>query len=214
VALAEPGNLPYAAAVAVFALAYHVASRLAYVLYVGLTLSRQRRTGHLTRRYGAEAGFRRFRRTAAILMYNDGVSFVALCVLSRGTPGIAQPSAAAVAVGVVLVLVGVATKLWAAATLGMDAYYWRNFFTPPVAVVPASTGPYRFLRNPMYTVGYLQTYGLALLVGSRLGLIAALLDQAAILAFYEWVEKPHFATLDRNAHRAQNGGSPIRSHEQ
>src|SRR5256885_843703 len=43
--------------------------------------------------------------------------------------------------------------------------------------VPATTGPYRFLRNPMYTVGYLQTYGLALLVGSRFGLIMALFDQ-------------------------------------
>ena len=56
-------------------LAYHLASRLAYVLYVGLTLNRQDRTAYLTRRYGAEAGFWRFRRMAAFVMANDAVSF-------------------------------------------------------------------------------------------------------------------------------------------
>ncbi len=44
----------------------------------------------------------------------------------------------------------------------------------------------------MYTVGYLQVYGLALLAGSLPGLAAALFDQAAILTFYRAVEKPHF----------------------
>ena len=44
----------------------------------------------------------------------------------------------------------------------------------------------------MYTVGYLQTYGFALLTGSLLGLGAALVDHVAILAFYRLVEKPHF----------------------
>ncbi|MGH2668454.1 MAG: methyltransferase, partial [bacterium] len=58
--------------------------------------------------------------------------------------------------------------------------------------------PYRFLKNPMYTVGYLQTYGLALLTGSMPGLVAALFAQAAILLFYLLVEKPHFDKLLRS----------------
>src|SRR5947209_160234 len=48
----------------VLTLAYHLASRLAYVLYVGLALRRQERTGYFTRRYGPEEGFRRFRRAS------------------------------------------------------------------------------------------------------------------------------------------------------
>ena len=212
-ALAEPGEVPYAPCVASIVLIYHLASRLAYVLYVGLTLRWQERTSSVTRRYGAETGFRRFRRAAFLLMSNDAVSFVALCLVSRRTLGAGQPSAAAIGVGVLLLLVGSATKLWAAVTLGSDAYYWRNFFTPTGPVAPATAGPYRFLRNPMYTVGYLQTYGLALLVGSRFGLIMALFDQAAILVFYRRVEKPHFDKLDRQARTAQNQASPIRSHD-
>jgi len=134
VALAEPGALSYALAVALIALGYHLASRLAYVLYIGTMLRRQERSGYFTGRYGAEAGFRRFRRAAFLLMSNDAVSFVVLCLVSRRTLG--QPSAAAIAAGVLLLLVGIATKLWAAATLGGDAYYWRNFFALPCRWFP------------------------------------------------------------------------------
>jgi len=198
------------------ALAYHLASRLAYVLYIGVALGRQERSGHFTQRYGADAGFRRFRRTAAIVMYNDAASFVLLCVVSRDTLVLGLPRGLVMAVGALLVLVGLGTKLWATATLGGDAYYWRNFFAPIDRVVPAAAGPYRWLRNPMYTVGYLQTYGFALATGSLFGLGAALLDQAGILIFYRWIEKPHFdrlrSVLDMAADPAQNGDSLSRSH--
>jgi len=175
------------------AFAYHIASRLAYVLGVGLTLRRQDRTGFVTERHGVEGGFQRFRRTAAFLMGNDAVSFVLLCLVSANSLRIGLPRALTLGVGVIFVVVGVLTKLWAAATLG-DGYYWRNFFAP-ADPVPNSGGPYRWLRNPMYTVGYLPTYGLALMTGSMLGLVAALFDQTAILLFYRLVEKPHFEVL-------------------
>jgi len=173
------------------ALSYHLASRLAYVLYVGLALHRQDRTAYLTRRYGADAGFRRFRRAAAFVMANDAVSFVVLCLVGANTLRVGLPRGLEITVGAVLALVGVATKMWAAATLG-DGYYWRNFFTPADRIVPKAAGPYRWLKNPMYTVGYLPSYGLALATASALGLIAALFDQCAILTFYHLVEKPHF----------------------
>ncbi len=173
------------------ALAYHLASRLAYVLYVGLTLHRQDRTAYLTRRHGAEEGFRRFRRVAAFVMANDAVSFGLLCLVSANTLTVGLSRGLEITVGAVLALVGVATKIWAAATLG-DGYYWRNFFTPTDRVVPKAAGPYRWLKNPMYTVGYLPVYGLALATASAFGLVAALFDQCAILLFYHLVEKPHF----------------------
>ena len=173
------------------ALAYHLASRLAYVLYVGLTLHRQDRTAYLTKRYGAEAAFRRFRRVAALVMANDAVSLAVLCLVSWDTLYLGLPRGLPIAVGAALAVVGVATKIWAAATLG-DGYYWRNFFTPTDRVVHKAAGPYRWLKNPMYTVGYLPVYGMALAASSAFGLVAALFDQVAILTFYHLVEKPHF----------------------
>ncbi|HVH66715.1 MAG TPA: PEMT/PEM2 methyltransferase family protein [Gemmatimonadales bacterium] len=177
------------------ALAYHFASRLAYVLYIGLTLAREDRSAYLTARHGAEQAFRRFRRVAATLMLNDAASFVLLCVVTRNTLRLPVPPAVTIAVGAVLVLVGIAVKVWATATLGAGAYYWRDFFVTIERPVPATAGPYPFLKNPMYSVGYLPTYGLALVTASLPALIASAIDQGAILAFYRWVEKPHFKKM-------------------
>jgi protein-S-isoprenylcysteine O-methyltransferase Ste14 len=188
-------------------LGYAIASRIAYVLYVGLALRRQERSRHFTRRSGTDASYRRFKREASLLMTNDAVGLVAACVLGWHTLPGELPRGVMVVSGTILVIVGIVTKLWAKATLGGDAYYWANFFMDTPSVIPARAGPYRFFRNPMYTVGYLHTYGLALMTASLPGLIAALFDQAAILTFYLLVEKPHFdwhhdvATRERTAPR-------------
>lgn len=179
------------------AFAYAVLSRLAYVSFIGIALRRQERDAIYTRRYSAEEGFRRFRRAASLIMNNDAVAFILLCLVTRGTLAVPVPRAAAIAAGAGLAIVGVGIKLWAARTLGSDAYYWRNFFSPAAAPGPVSTGPYRFASNPMYTIGYLQTYGLALIMGSLPGLVAAAFAHAAILTFYLVVEKPHFERLHR-----------------
>jgi len=183
----------------VIALAYHFAARLAYTLYIGLALQREERTGYLAERHGAEGAYRRFRRMAAILMYNDATSFVVMCLASRGTLGDGLPRVPVFVVGALLVIVGTVVKLWAAATLGAGPYYWRDFFVAADWKGPSTAGPYRYLRNPMYTVGYLQTYGFALVTRSWPGLAAALIDHVAILLFYRLVEKPHFERTVRGS---------------
>src|SRR5438445_5509310 len=101
----------------VIALAYHFSARLAYVLYIGLALRREERTRYLAERHGPEGAFRRFRRTAAILMYNDATSFVLLCLASWGTLTVDLPRVPVLIVGAVLVLVGSSFKMWADVTL-------------------------------------------------------------------------------------------------
>jgi len=181
------------------ALACHLAGRVAYVGYVWIALGRQQADGWWTRRWGIERGFARFRRGAEIVMALDAVTFVALCLVGWGTLPPAVPRVPAIILGVMLVVSGVGIKVWAARTLGDKAYYWYNFFAPDLPVAPAVTGPYRFLRNPMYTVGYLQTYGFALVTGSLSGLGASLFDQGAILLFYWCVERTHFERAVKRA---------------
>lgn len=179
-------------------LAYAILSRVAYVSFVGWALRREDRDGHYVTRFGPSEGFRRFRRRAAVVMNHDAFAFILLCVLTRNTWMLPVRPALTVAIGAALAIAGLGIKLWAARTLGSDAYYWHNFFEPEAAVGPVATGPYRFFRNPMYTVGYLQTYGLALITRSLPGLIAAAFSHAAILAFHFLVEKPHFERLHRS----------------
>ena len=180
------------------AIAYCVASRLAYVCWVGIALRRQERHEAYTRRWGVAGGFARFRRVASVLMVNDVVAFALLCLVTHDTLALegSISRGAVIAAGVLLVAVGVSVKVWAAATLGGDAYYWYNFFAPPSAHRAVLAGPYRFLANPIYTVGYLQAYGFALITGSFVGLWAAAFAQLAILVFYYAVERPHFQRLN------------------
>jgi protein-S-isoprenylcysteine O-methyltransferase Ste14 len=186
-----------AAHAAIFA--YAILGRLAYVLFVGVALRRQEKDAVYTKRFGRAEGFRRFRRTAAIVMNNDAFAFVVLCLATRNTWQLALPAIVTVGVGAVLVIIGLGTKLWAARTLGRDAYYWHNFFDPDAAIGPVSSGPYRFMSSPMYTIGYLQTYGLALMLRSLPALIAAVFLHATILTFHVLVEKPHFQRLHRSS---------------
>ena len=182
---------------AMLAFVYHLASRLAYVVGIGAALAAQDRQQIFTRRAGVEVGFARFRRLASMLMSNDALSFVLLCVSTQQSfPEFASERALAVA-GLVLIAVGVSVRLWANALLGSAAYYWHNFFAPDDALVPERRGPYRFLKNPMYSLGYMHTYGIALFCGSLPGLLAAVVGQLLILIFCEVVEKPHFDALTK-----------------
>ncbi len=160
-------------------------------------LWRQDHARWLTERYGVEGGFRRFRRIASTIMDLDGVLFIAACILTRGTLGTPGPTALRVAIGVVAIVIGGGVKIWARKTLGPDAYYWRNFFAPEEHRLSEPSGPYKYLDNPMYTIGYLPTYGLALVFDSAPALALAAFMQIAVLVFYLVVERPHFLEIRR-----------------
>ena len=174
---------------------YAVASRLGYVVGVGAMLKRQERDQVFTRTAGVDAGFARFRRIASLLMNNDAVAFILACLVTRGsiTPG-PRPMLMAVA-GLLLCVLGVGMKAWAASQLGSDGYYWKNFFDDAPYVAPVRPGPYRFFKNPMYTVGNLHMYGFALLSNSLPGIFVSLFDHLALMFFHLIVEKPHFERL-------------------
>lgn len=164
------------------------------MLGVGTMLWRQERSHWFTNRYGVEGGYLRFRRIASTIMNLDAVLFVVVCVVTRGTLNTPWPVALRLAVGVVLIVLGIGIKLWARRTLGPDAYYWRNFFAPEEHQV-GDGGPYKYLDNPMYTIGYLHAFGLALFFDSAAALALAAFMQLAVLIFYRVVERPHFEEL-------------------
>lgn len=173
-------------------LGYQIAWRLTSVLYLSVALSRERRRGD---REGGEARFARFSRIAAFNINNDAIALVVLCLATRGTLPLDGSPWISLAVGAALVALGLGIKVWAARSLGYRNYYCRDFFLPPERREACRRGPYAFLRNPMYTVGYAHAYGLALVLGSWPGLVAALFDQASMLVFWALVERPHVNRL-------------------
>src|SRR2546428_6923866 len=122
---------------------------MAYVLFVGGVLRREDTSNVYSKRFGRAEAFRRFRRTAAWVMNHDAFAFVVLCLATRNTWRLPISGATAFAIGAGLGIVGLGTKLWAARTLGSNAYYWHNFFDPDEAVGLVAAGPLSFTFNTL-----------------------------------------------------------------
>lgn len=79
--------------------------------------------------------------------------------------------------GVALVASGLSIRFWALETLG-------RFFTMPITIRDdhelVRGGPYRWLRHPAYTGGFLTALGVPLVLGTPLGFLVTLLACAAV----------------------------------
>jgi len=177
------------------ALAFFGIARVAYVAYVSVELRAQSARLGLEARELAEQRHKSFHCRALRFQNVDGIAFMALCVASSRTMPWQGWEWAFIGAGALLVLGGVGVKAWAVRCLGLDSYTWHDFFVPKEKFEPCRTGPYRWFSDPMYTLGYLQAYGFALVFGSWHGLAAAIFSQACILLVNEFVEKPHFRRL-------------------
>lgn len=165
-----------------------VCTRLLYVGYVGWSLLTARNPSPEPQ----QSRYARFRIGAQLVMHNDVTALIVLCWVTRNTfdPGI--PPWAVWTIALTLGAIGFGIKAWAASAIGDDGYYWRDCFFPPRHSTASLAGPYRWIKNPMYTVGYAHAYGLALAVYSLYGLIASAYYQIAILTFLVLIEKPNF----------------------
>ena len=141
-------------------------------------------------RLGEERAFRAYETVAGLMFLNQGLGVGCMAALhaSRWEHGVPAPLFLAAGVG--LFAVGLVVKLWATLTVGVDVYFFRDMFLGRPLTPACGGGPYRFLRNPMYSLGQLQGYGYALLYGSLPGLIAAGAGHLLIYAFYVVAERP------------------------
>ena len=73
--------------------------------------------------------------------------------------------------------------------VSIDIYYWKDMFLWKKITQFVITGPYKFLTNPMYGIGQLPAYALAVWYRSETGLIAAFVNQLLIFTFYYTTEK-------------------------
>jgi phospholipid methyltransferase len=93
-------------------------------------------------------------------------------------------------IGSMLLLVGVAATVWAARVIGPDAYHYRDLFTGTRDARLQDAGPYALCHDPMYALGPLAGYGLAMLALSPMALVAAGVNQALLFVFNKTIELP------------------------
>jgi protein-S-isoprenylcysteine O-methyltransferase Ste14 len=106
------------------------------------------------------------RGTRVLVAISIGVAIAVAAAASSRTPSAAWPVA-----GVVVMWLGLATRIWAVATLGAS-FRTTVEVDPGQAVV--STGPYRWVRHPSYTGLLLIVAGFGLAQGNWLSLAVCL----------------------------------------
>jgi protein-S-isoprenylcysteine O-methyltransferase Ste14 len=154
-------------------------------------------------RLGEERAFRAYETLAGLMFLNQGLGVGCMAALHVSGVEQAVPAPAVLAAGVALFVVGLVVKLWATITVGVDVYYFRDMFLGRPVAAACEVGPYRYLRNPMYSLGQLQGYGYALLYGSLPGVVAAAAGHLLIYTFYVVAERPFVRSTYILARRAQ-----------
>ena len=84
---------------------------------------------------------------------------------------------------------GFVVKIWAAKVVSIDIYYWKDMFLGRKISKFAVIGPYKYFNNPMYGIGQLPAYAIAIFYGSMYGLLAVFFNQALLFSFYYIIEK-------------------------
>jgi protein-S-isoprenylcysteine O-methyltransferase Ste14 len=94
-----------------------------------------------------------------------------------------------------LFIAGSVIKLWSARVVGVGIYYWKDMFLGRKISDFVVSGPYKYFSNPMYGLGQLPAYAVALWYGSSTGLLVAFVNQVLVFSFFFLVEKKFIARV-------------------
>lgn len=173
-----------------YAIAFYVFSTAAYIGFLYMVLPENGLRHWFMKRFGGEKrGYLAYEAAVAFLFFISGTAIGYISVAFDHTIPFTVDYAVIRPVSLLLFVVGWVVKIWAAKVVGVDIYYWKDMFYGRRISGFVAEGPYKYINNPMYGLGQLQTYATALWYLSLHGLIAALVYQMAIFSFYHLQEK-------------------------
>ncbi len=128
-----------------------------------------------------------------VVFFHQGLSQGAIFAVYSNTFPASFGAEWSTLLGIIFIVVGSGSKIWAVWLVGIDTYYYKDMFL--AEHMPRSStenyvkkGIYRYFKNPMYGIGNLHGYGVALMYRSVEGLACALAFQASIYIFYYFIE--------------------------
>lgn len=174
-----------------FAVAYFACSTIIYIGLIFIVLPENGLNLKLIERYGEEKAYLTYESFLAFAFFHNGISLAFISQSSAGS-GFWQSIPAAVLMTIVVILftVGTGIKIWSAWVVGIPIYYWKDMFLGRKICDFVVAGPYKYFSNPMYGIGQLQVYAIALYYNSIYGIIFGIINQLLVFQFYFTVEKP------------------------
>lgn len=157
--------------------------------YIGMTLILG--TGikrWMISKFGEENAWKLFQMILGIMFFNVGSGMSTAALYDQESFSI---SIQLIWVFVIpMFIIGFGIKFWATWVIGIDVYYYKDLFYEKSHGEWTESGPYKWIKNPMYGVGYLHSYCLGIMFSSNFGLIYALICNLSIFIFYFLVESP------------------------
>jgi protein-S-isoprenylcysteine O-methyltransferase Ste14 len=192
----------------------HVAFRLAYLYSIGFAL----RAGERHCNDDPGITFREwlaFKKRTYFVFAGDVVTTGAILVLTADTLGPDIAMIYTLPISIILIVAGIWTKAAAYRVIGDKGFYYYNFFCNDEEREYVSKGIYRYLKNPMYSVGYLHAIGFPLLFRSGVGLAFGFFDWVIIWVFCLAFERSHtsFYRSKLAAERTRDGATASSTNE-
>lgn len=182
-----------------YAISYYILSTLVYIGFIYIVLPQNGLRCKMIERLGEESAYLYYEGFLAFAFLHNGISLGYISQSSAGSGLLSQlPPILIMSIVILLLVVGLGTKIWSAYVVGIPIYYWKDMFLGRKIADFVVSGPYTYLNNPMYGVGQLQVYAIALYYDSLYGLIFGAINQAAIFLFYVTVEKPFINRVYRD----------------
>ena len=172
------------------AIAYFLISEVFYVSFITIVLSKNGLRHWLIRRWGNEnEAYLTYEAILGFLFFHNGISIGYIASSSPDSLfNFIHKDLLTIAV-IIMFISGFMIKILAAKAVTIEIYYWKDMFLGRKISNFVITGPYKYFKNPMYGIGQLQAYAIAIWYGSKYGFIAAFLNQVLIFLFYYLIEK-------------------------
>lgn len=174
-----------------YAIAYFVIGTIVYLGFIFLVLPQNGLRLRLIERFGEEKAYLYYEGILAFAFFHNGASLTFISQSSIGSGFLDNvPQVVVLAIAILLFVFGLVVKIWSAYVVGIPIYYWKDMFLGRKVSDFVVTGPYKYFSNPMYGLGQLQVYAMAIYYNSIYGLIFGAVNQALVFLFYFVMEKP------------------------
>jgi protein-S-isoprenylcysteine O-methyltransferase Ste14 len=174
-----------------YAVAYISISTIVYFGFIFLVLPENGLRVKWIALQGEEKAYLYYEGILAFAFFHNGasLSFISLSTAGSGFWGDISPATTS-GVFLILFVVGLVVKIWSAYVVGIPIYYWKDMFVGRKLGDFIVTGPYKYFDNPMYGIGLLQVYAMAVYYNSLYGLVFGAINQFLVFLFYFTAEKP------------------------
>jgi len=175
------------------ALIYFIIAEIVYLGFIYLVLPKNGYRKWFIKKWGEEKGFLIYETILGVIFFNNGMSIGYFALANSGNlfkyiPKII-PDISVYLIAAIMFVVGYVVKILATKATTIEIYYWKDMFLGRKTCEFVVAGPYKYLNNPMYGLGQLQAYAIAIWYASAWGLLIALINQGLVFLFFYTEEK-------------------------